>query len=73
LQSISDAGFQNIQILNENLHEWNNFSDRIKVISIIVKVITNYVNTIIKFHEKFSIKKDYKSILFVCVENAGNH
>lgn len=50
LQSIRDAGFQNIQILNEKIYmKENHFSDRRKVISIIVKVITNYVNTIIEF------------------------
>lgn len=73
LWSVRDAVFQNNQILNEKIYmNENHFSDRRKVISIIVKAITNYVITIIKFYEKFSLKKDYKSIVFVYVENAGN-
>ncbi|MCJ7638226.1 MAG: arsenite methyltransferase [Nitrososphaeraceae archaeon] len=42
LQSIKDAGFQNIEILNENTYmDENHFSDGRKIVSIIVKAITN--------------------------------
>lgn len=42
LQSIKDAGFQNIQILNEKTYmDETNFNDGRKIVSIIVKTITN--------------------------------
>ena len=42
LLSIKDAGFQNIQVLNEKTYmDENHFSDGRKIISIIVKAITN--------------------------------
>lgn len=42
LQSIKDAGFQNIQVLNEKTYtDENHFSDGRKIVSIIVKAITN--------------------------------
>ena len=42
LQSIKDAGFQNIEILNEKTYmDENSFNDRRKIVSIIVKAITN--------------------------------
>ena len=42
LQSIKDAGFQNIEILNEKTYmDENYFNDRGKIVSIIVKAITN--------------------------------
>ncbi|MGZ5501538.1 MAG: methyltransferase domain-containing protein [Nitrososphaeraceae archaeon] len=42
LQSIKDAGFQNIEILNEKTYmDENHFSDGRKIVSIIVKAITN--------------------------------
>ena len=42
LQSIKDAGFQNIEILNEKTYiDENIFNDGHKVVSIIVKAITN--------------------------------
>ena len=42
LQSIKDAGFQNIEILNEKTYmDENHFNDGRKIISIIVKAITN--------------------------------
>ncbi|MGE5706028.1 MAG: methyltransferase domain-containing protein, partial [Nitrososphaerales archaeon] len=42
LQSIKDAGFQNIQILNEKTYmDETNFNDGRKIVSIIVKAITN--------------------------------
>lgn len=42
LQSIKDAGFQNIEVLNEKIYmDETNFSDGRKIISIIVKAITN--------------------------------
>ena len=41
LQSIRDAGFQNIEILNEKMYMDENFSDGRKIVSIIVKAITN--------------------------------
>ncbi len=42
LQSIKDAGFQNIQVLNEETYmDENHFSDGRKILSIIVKAITN--------------------------------
>jgi arsenite methyltransferase len=42
LQSIKDAGFQNIEILNEKTYmDENNFNDGRKIVSIIVKAITN--------------------------------
>jgi len=42
LQSIRDAGFQKIQILNEKTYmDETNFSDGRKIVSIIVKAITN--------------------------------
>ena len=42
LQSIRDAGFQNIQILNEKTYlDENQFSDGRKIVSIIIKAITN--------------------------------
>ena len=42
LKSIKDAGFQNIEVLNEKtyMHE-SNFNDGRKIVSIIVKAITN--------------------------------
>jgi hypothetical protein len=37
-----DAGFQNIQVLNEDTYmDENQFSDGRKIISIIIKAITN--------------------------------
>jgi len=42
LQSIKDAGFQNIEILNEKTYkDENHFYDGRKIFSIIVKAITN--------------------------------
>ena len=42
LQSIKDAGFQNIQILNEKTYmDETNFNNGRKIVSIIVKAITN--------------------------------
>jgi len=42
LKSIKDAGFQNIEILNEKIYmDENHFSDGRKIISIIVRAITN--------------------------------
>jgi SAM-dependent methyltransferase len=42
LKSISDAGFQNIEILNEKIYmDESNFSDGRKIVSIIVKGTTN--------------------------------
>jgi arsenite methyltransferase len=42
LQSIKDAGFQNIQVLNEETYmDENHFSDGRKIISVIIKAITN--------------------------------
>ncbi len=42
LQSIKDAGFQNIEILNEKTYmDENHFNDGRKIVSIIVKAITN--------------------------------
>jgi arsenite methyltransferase len=42
LQSMRDAGFQNIEILNEKIYmDENHFSDGRKIISIIVKSTTN--------------------------------
>jgi SAM-dependent methyltransferase len=42
LQSIKDAGFQNIEILNEKTYmDENHFNDGHKIVSIIVKAITN--------------------------------
>jgi arsenite methyltransferase len=42
LQSIKDAGFQSIQVLNEKTYmNENQFSDGRKIVSIIVKAITN--------------------------------
>ena len=42
LQSIKDAGFQNIEILNEKTYmDETNFNDGRKIVSIIVKAITN--------------------------------
>ncbi|MGE5782696.1 MAG: arsenite methyltransferase [Nitrososphaerales archaeon] len=42
LQSIKDAGFQNIQILNEKTYmDETNFNDGRKIVSIIVEAITN--------------------------------
>ena len=42
LQSIKDAGFQNIEILNEKTYmDENNFNDGRKIVSIIVKAIRN--------------------------------
>ena len=42
LQNIKDAGFQNIEILNENTYmDENHFNDGCKIVSIIVKAITN--------------------------------
>jgi len=42
LQSIKDAGFQNIEILNEKTYmDKNHFSDGRKILSIIVKAIVN--------------------------------
>lgn len=42
LESIRDAGFQNIEILNEKIYmDENYFSDGRKIISIIVRAITN--------------------------------
>jgi hypothetical protein len=42
LQSIKDAGFQNLEILNEKTYmDENHFNDRCKIVSIIVKAITN--------------------------------
>jgi arsenite methyltransferase len=42
LQSIKDAGFQNIQVLNEKTYmDENHFNDGRKIVSIIVKAITN--------------------------------
>ena len=41
LQSIKDAGFQNIQVLNEKPMAENHFSDGRKIVSIIVKAMTN--------------------------------
>ncbi len=42
LQSIRDAGFQNIEVLNEKTYiDESNFSDGRKIVSIIVKGITN--------------------------------
>lgn len=42
LQSINDAGFQNIEILNEKTYmDENHFSDGRKIVSIIVKAIVN--------------------------------
>jgi len=42
LQSIKDAGFQNIEILNEKTYmDENHFNDGRKIFSIIVKAITN--------------------------------
>jgi arsenite methyltransferase len=42
LQSIKDAGFQNIEILNEKIYmDENHFNDGHKIVSIIVKAITN--------------------------------
>lgn len=42
LRSIKDAGFQNIQILNEKTYmDETNFNDGRKIVSIIVKAITN--------------------------------
>jgi SAM-dependent methyltransferase len=42
LQSIRDAGFQKIQILNEKTYmDETNFSDGRKIVSIIIKAITN--------------------------------
>jgi SAM-dependent methyltransferase len=42
LQSIKDAGFQNIEILNEKTYmDENHFSDGRKIVSIIVKAIAN--------------------------------
>ena len=42
LQSIKDAGFQNIEILNEKTYmDENHVSDGRKILSIIVKAIVN--------------------------------
>ena len=42
IQSIKDAGFQNIEILNEKIYmDENHFNDGRKIISIIVKATTN--------------------------------
>ena len=42
LQSIRNAGFQNIRILNEKTYiDKNHFSDGRKIISIIIGAITN--------------------------------
>ncbi|MGI0000138.1 MAG: methyltransferase domain-containing protein, partial [Nitrososphaeraceae archaeon] len=42
LQSIKDAGFENIEILNEKIYmDENHFNDGRKIVSIIVKAITN--------------------------------
>jgi len=42
LKSIKDAGFQNIEILNEKIYmDENNFSDGRKIVSITVRAITN--------------------------------
>ena len=42
LQSIRDAGFQNIEVVNEKTYmDETNFSDGRKIISIIVRAITN--------------------------------
>ncbi|MGB9168646.1 MAG: arsenite methyltransferase [Nitrososphaeraceae archaeon] len=42
LQSIRDAGFQNIEILNERTYmDESHFSDRRKILSIVVRAITN--------------------------------
>ncbi len=42
LKSIKDAGFQNIEILNEKIYmDENHFSDGRKIVSIIVRAITN--------------------------------
>ena len=42
IKSIEDAGFQNIQILNEKTYrDETNFSDGRKIVSIIVKALTN--------------------------------
>ena len=42
LQSSKDAGFQNIEILNEKTYmDENHFNDGRKIVSIIVKAITN--------------------------------
>jgi len=42
LQSIKDAGFQNIELLNEKTFmDENHFNDGHKIVSIIVKAITN--------------------------------
>ena len=42
LQSIRDAGFQNIEILNEKTYmDENHFNDGREITSIIVKSITN--------------------------------
>ena len=42
LQSIKDAGFQNLEILNEKTYmDENHFNDGRKIVSIIVKAITN--------------------------------
>jgi ubiquinone/menaquinone biosynthesis C-methylase UbiE len=42
IQSIRDAGFQNIEILNEKIYmDESKFSDERKIISIIVRAITN--------------------------------
>jgi len=52
-----------------------NFSDGRKIVSIIIKAITiSMSDTIMKFFGKSktsSSNKDAKTILFVCVENAG--
>ncbi len=42
LQSIKDAGFQNIQVLNEKTYlDENQFSDGRKIVSMIIRAITN--------------------------------
>jgi arsenite methyltransferase len=42
VKSIKDAGFQNIEVLNEKTYmDENNFSDGRKIVSIIVRAITN--------------------------------
>ena len=42
LQSIKDAGFQNLEILNEKTYmDETHFNDGRKIVSIIVKAITN--------------------------------
>jgi arsenite methyltransferase len=42
LQSIKDAGFENIEVLNEKIYmDESNFSDGRKIISIMVRAITN--------------------------------